>query len=114
MFDFITTHWDSIAFAILFLLFLLLLVKKGAKKQVNKILFYLVTKAENEFGNGTGQLKYAAVTAWIYERLPSITKFLFTAKQIDKMIEDAVDRMKEYLSKNKEAKLLVDNYVLFN
>ena len=40
MFDFITTHWDSIAFAILFLLFLLLLVKKGAKKQVMK--FYSI------------------------------------------------------------------------
>lgn len=113
MFEFIITHWDSVIFVILFLLFLLLLIKKGARKQVDEILFYLVTKAENEFGNGTGQLKYAAVTTWIYERLPAITKLLFTVKQIDKMIEDAVERMKEYLSGNIDAKSLVDNYTLF-
>ncbi|HHX60990.1 MAG TPA: hypothetical protein GX707_09815 [Epulopiscium sp.] len=114
MYNFIGAHFDSILFVMLLVLFLLLLFKRGAKKQVNEILFYLVTKAENEFGNGTGQLKYSAVTTWIYERLPTITKFLFTSKQIDKMIEDAVERMKEYLSRNTNAKSLVDNYVLFN
>lgn len=113
MINFLITHWDSISFLILLILFLLCLAKRGATKQVNEILFFLVTKAENEFGDGTGQLKYSAVTTWIYERLPTIVKFLFTAKQLDQMIEDAVIRMKEYLKSNSDAKELVDNFVFY-
>lgn len=107
MMDFLTTHWDSVLFVILSLFILLFLFKRGAKKRVYAMLFYLVTLAENEFGGGTGQLKFAAVTTWIYERLPVITKFLFTAKQIDKMIEDSVKKMKKYLEENMHARLLI-------
>lgn len=103
----ILRYWDSILVVILFALFLLYLIKKGAIKQVNEILFYLVTEAEKQFGGGTGQLKYAAVVAWLYERLPLVTKFLITAKQLDEMIEESVHRMKDYLEKNKDARLLI-------
>ena len=71
------------------------------------MLFYLVTQAEAEFGSGTGDWKYAAVTTWLYERMPAILKFFFTAKQIDTMIEAAVDQMKEYLQKNASAQAFV-------
>ena len=106
--NFIISNWDSILTIILFMVFLLFLIKKGAIKQVNQILFYLTIEAERQFGSGTGSLKYAAVTTWLYERLPSIIKILFTDKQIDKMIEKAVSDMKDYLGKNKNAKLLMD------
>ena len=68
------------------------------------MLFYLVCKAEELYGSGTGELKYAAVVTWIYEQLPPIMKLLFTTKQIDAYIEAAVLQMKEYLSKNNQAK----------
>lgn len=106
--ELILNNWDSILTIILFIVFLLFLVKKGAIKQVNEILFYLVTEAEREFGNGTGSLKYAAVTTWLYDRLPTIIKILFTDKQIDEMIEQAVKDMKEYLDTNKDAQLLIE------
>lgn len=107
MFDFIVQYWDSVLVVILFILFLLFLIKRGATKHVKQILFYLVTEAEAKFGNGTGQLKYAAVVAWLYEKLPTIIKILFTEKQIDMLIEEAVTRMKEYLENNTRAKTLI-------
>lgn len=107
MTDFIVSNWDSILFILLAIIALIFLYRRGAKKKVFEILFYLVTVAEEEFGGGTGQLKFAAVTTWIYERLPAIAKLLFTAKQIDNMIEGAVERMKEYLESNSKARILI-------
>lgn len=107
MIDFIIQNWDSAVVVILFIMAMLVLLKKGATKQVNEILFFLVTEAEAQFGGGTGQLKYAAVVAWLYERLPVVVRMLFTAKQIDLLIENAVIRMKKYLDANKDAKILI-------
>lgn len=107
MINFIITNWDSVLVVVLFILFLLVLIKKGAVAQVDEILFYLVSEAERQFGGGTGALKYAAVTAWLYERLPAVVRLLFTTKQIDLLIENAVLRMKKYLETNKDAKVLI-------
>ena len=108
MINFIIANWDSVLVVVLFILFLLILIKKGATTQVNEILFYLVIEAEAQFGGGTGVLKYAAVTTWLYERLPSIIKILFTSKQIDLLIENAVIRMKKYLDTNDNARILIE------
>lgn len=107
MFDFIIANWDSVLVVIAFVVFILILIRRGATKQVNEILFYLVTEAESTFGGGTGELKYAAVVAWLYEKLPTIIKLLFTQKQIDLLIENAVLRMKKYLDTNDNAKILI-------
>lgn len=107
MIDFLVQHWDSILVVVLFIVACIFLVRKGSTVYVKQMLFYLVTQAEAEYGSGTGELKYAAVTAWLYERMPVILKFFFTAKQIDKLIETAVEEMKEYLSKNDYAKTLI-------
>ena len=72
-----------------------MLVKRGEIKKVNEILFYLAIEAENTFGGGTGALKYAAVVARLYDRLPAVVRLLFTSKQIDLLIENAVIRMKK-------------------
>lgn len=109
MTNFIMLYWKSILVIILFIALVIYLIKKNQIKKVNAMLFYLVTEAESHFGNGTGSLKYAAVTTWLYERLPTIIKLIFTDKQIDKMIENAVDEMKEYLKNNKNAKILIKN-----
>ena len=102
--DFITLHWSSILVVALFIVAMVVLVKKGYSAYVKQICFYLVCQAEAEFGNGTGTLKYAAVTSWLYDALPAICKFLFSEKQVDKFIEDAVTEMKEWLNSNEEAK----------
>jgi len=107
MIEFLTDYWDSMLVIVLFIVICIVLVRKGSTQYVKQMLFYLVTRAEAEYGSGTGELKYAAVTTWLYERMPAIIKFFFTAKQIDAMIEAAVQQMKEYLSTNESAKALV-------
>ncbi|MDD4592920.1 MAG: hypothetical protein PHG06_21240 [Parabacteroides sp.] len=107
MIEFLTQYWDSILVVVLFITICIVLVRKGSSRYVKQMLFYLVTQAEAEYGSGTGDLKYAAVTTWLYERIPAILKFFFSAKQIDAMIESAVDQMKEYLMKNASAQAFV-------
>ena len=103
--NFLLEHWSSILAVLVLLVALFFLVKKGYKKYAKQIVFYLVCKAEEEFGSGTGTLKYAAVTTWLYEKLPAVCKFFFTQKQIDKMIEEAVSEMKEWLNTDEKAVL---------
>lgn len=103
--EFITLHWSSLLVVALFIVALIVLIKKGYVKYAKQIVFYLVCEAESKFGSGTGALKYAAVTTWLYEKLPAICKFFLTEKQIDTMIEEAVSQMKEWLSANEEALL---------
>lgn len=107
MINFLISNWNSVLFVLISIIVLIFLYRRGAKKKVYEILFYLVILAEEEFGSGTGQLKFAAVTTWIYDKLPAITKLLFTTKQIDNMIEEAVNKMKEYLESNSQAKILI-------
>lgn len=107
MIEFLAQYWDSILVVVLFIVACIILVRKGSAGYVKQMLFYLVTQAEAEFGSGTGDLKYAAVTTWLYERIPVIVKLFFTAKQIDALIEAAVEQMKEYLKKNTSAQAFV-------
>jgi len=107
MIEFLAQYWDSILVVIIFIVICIALIRKGSAGYVKQILFYLVTQAEAEFGSGTGDLKYAAVTTWLYERIPVIIKLFFSAKQIDALIEAAVQQMKEYLLKNESAQAFV-------
>ena len=103
MLEFINANIYDILTVILFVLLCIFLLRKGYENKVKEMLFYLVCKAEELYGNGTGELKYSAVVTWIYEKLPPIMRLLFTTKQIDTYIEEAVVRMKDYLSKNYQA-----------
>ena len=105
--DFITQYWSSIVVVVAFIVVCVILIKKGYSKYVKQILFYLVCKAEEEYGGGTGALKYAAVTSWLYEKLPAICKIFFTKKQVDMLIESAVTEMKEWLTKNNQANAFI-------
>ena len=105
--QFLLAEWQSILTGVLFVVACIVLIKRGYGYYVSEMLFYLVSEAETRFGAGTGELKYAAVTTWIYEKLPTLAKILFTRKQIDKLIEQAVDRLKKYLEENKAAENLI-------
>jgi hypothetical protein len=100
-------NWDSVLLVIVFVVGMLVMLKMGYIKQVRHILFYLVTEAEATFGAGTGTLKYAAVTTWLYEKLPTVAKVVLTAAKVDELIEDAVTRMKVYLEENPHAQELI-------
>ena len=92
--NFLFQNWDSILVAIILIIGILILVKRGETKILKQILFGLVTQAEQEYGDGTGKLKYAKVTDWIYQRIPAVLKVLFTAKDLEKLIEEALDSAK--------------------
>lgn len=85
--------------------------KAQLKEQADKVvelvkegLLSLVSKAEKEWGSGTGVIK----KAWVWEQLHSrydkltdyITSGLIDQKVIDDLIETAVDELNELLKKN--------------
>lgn len=85
----------------------ILLLKTKYKKQASEVLLYLVTQAEQQFGGGTGELKFSAVASWLYNQLPSMAKVILSEKTISNLIEDAVTYMKKYLEENKSAAELI-------
>ena len=97
---FLANNWDSVLVIIAFILIAIVLIKRGESGILKNILFNLVTQAEKEYGEGTGKLKYAVVSDWLYQRIPTVLKFLFTSKDIEKMIEDALTTAKEKWNTN--------------
>ena len=92
---FLLANWDSVLVVLAFLALIVVLIKRGETAVLNRILFGLVTKAEKEFGGGTGKLKLAAVSDWIYQRIPAVLKLLFSEKDIEKLIESALEEAKK-------------------
>ena len=99
MVEFIQANLASIIVVVSAIIGLLVLYKLGKKDTVKKIVLALVVQAEKTLGSGTGELKYAMVIDAIYNKLPFILRFLFTKKELDTFIEEAVSKMKELLSK---------------
>lgn len=99
MVEFIQANLASIIVVVIAIIGLLVLYKLGKKDTVKKIVLALVVQAEKTLGSGTGELKYAMVIDAIYNKLPFILRFLFTKKELDTFIEEAVSKMKELLSK---------------
>lgn len=114
--EFIINNIWSIIVVVLVLLVLFILLKLGKKEAVKKIVLALVVQAEKNLGSGTGELKYASVVEGLYNKLPFIITFLFSKKEVNDFIEDAVIKLKDILSKDDvtllgydEEKLLVEN-----
>ena len=106
---FLLSYWDSILVVGALIVGLIILIKRGETKILENILYSLVTQAEKEFGDGTGSLKYAAVVDWIYQRLPAVLKLIFTEKNLNAMIEDALAKAKEQWAKNNNLQGYIDN-----
>ena len=96
----IILNLDNIVACVIMIAIVITLIKKGETKVLKEILFSLITKAEEEFGAGTGKLKYATVVDWLYERIPSVLKPLFTSKDLENLIETALTEAKEKWAKN--------------
>ena len=98
--QFLFANWDSVLVVLAFLALIVVLVKRGETKVLNKVLFSLVTQVEKQFGGGTGKLKLAAVSDWIYQRIPAVLKLLFSEKDIESMIETALEEAKKAWGNN--------------
>lgn len=88
--NFLLANWDSVLVVVLAVVAVIILYKRGEVQILKEILFRLVTKAEQEFGGGTGELKKAAVVEWLYDKLPAILRFIITRKEIDKLIDEVL------------------------
>ena len=102
--QFLAANWDSVLVVLAFLVLVVVLIKRGETKVLKKILFNLVTQAEKQFGSGTGELKFAAVADWIYQRIPAVLKLLFTEKDIADMIEAVLEEAKKAWGTNENLK----------
>ena len=57
MLEFLTANWDSVLLVVAFVVLIIFLLKRGYTTQVNEILFYLVSKAEQELGRWYGSIE---------------------------------------------------------
>lgn len=106
--QFLAANWDSVLVVLAFLVLVVVLIKRGQTKTLKQILFNLVTQAEKQFGGGTGDMKFAAVADWIYQRIPAVLKLLFTEKDIANMIEAALEEAKKAWGTNENLKVYVE------
>jgi len=106
---FLLSYWDSILVVGALIVGLVILIKRGETKILADILLSLVTKAEKDFGDGTGPLKKAEVVDEIYQRIPAVLKILFTKENLSKMIEDALAKAKELWAKNNNLQEYINN-----
>ncbi len=96
--DFLKVYWADVAVILIFILVMIVLIKRNQTDVVRKIVFYFVVQAEKALGSKTGEAKYSAVVAEIYARLPLILRILFTHQNINDFIEESVDKLKVMLS----------------
>lgn len=97
----IVANYLDVVVVLLFIFILAVLWKRGKRKEVIRVLRYLIAKAEEELGSKTGQIKKGKVIAEFYERLPVVITILFSQDDISDLIDNLVDDMQEFL-KNKE------------
>lgn len=114
MLDLLKMYWLDFVVIIVFLWTLAFLYKKGKKEFVRKVVLSLVVQAEKALGSGTGELKYAMVVQNIYKVLPFVLRVLITEKELDRLIEDGVQFMKQYLSKDKDLLGYEDEFLKVN
>lgn len=93
---------------------LLFLYKRGKKEFVRQVVLSLVVQAEKALGSGTGELKYAMVVENVYKLLPPILTMLISKKELDNIIEDSVQYLKEYLEQDKDLLGYSDEYMKVN
>lgn len=108
--EFLLANWDSVLVVLVFFGLIVALIKRGETAVLKKILFSLVIKAEKEFGGGTGKLKLATVSDWIYQRIPAVLKLLFSQKDIETMIESVLEEAKKAWGTNGNLAAYIDEY----
>ena len=96
----IIENWDFILLIVAAVAAIVFAIFKGNKSVVMRMLYALVTDAEQAFGAGTGSLKLAAVIGEIYPRLPAVVKVFISDKTIVQWVEDALAAAKEAWAKN--------------
>lgn len=98
--NFIVQNWDFILLIVAAAAVIVFASFKGNKSVVMRILYSLVTEAEQIYGAGTGSLKLSAVVDAIYPRLPAVIKIFITDATLVKWVETALATAKDAWKKN--------------
>lgn len=98
--NYIIANWDFILLVIVAVVAVVFAIFKGNKSVVMRMLYALVTDAEQAFGGGTGSLKLAAVVDIIYPKLPAIIKAFISDEILVRWVEEALVAAKEAWAKN--------------
>ncbi len=88
--EFVFTNWTSIFAVFLIVVSIVVATVVGKRKIIYKILYTLVTEAEEMHGRGTGALKLARVMQRFYEMLPRIFRAFVTYGRMKSWIEAAL------------------------
>lgn len=81
-----------IMFVVILIAVTFYVVKRG-KKGLYDVALYLVSVAEEQWGSGTGKIKFAEVISTMKKNYPIITLFI-SEEKLAKIIEDALAEMK--------------------
>ena len=95
MIDFIMAYWDSILLVMVVIGIAIFLCCRGKKQIVHKMLYFLVTEAEKQFGAGTGALKFSYVLEKIYAVLPAVFRLFVSYDTLEEWIEKALEEAKK-------------------
>lgn len=98
--NFIAQNWDFILLIVVAVAAIIFAIFKGNKSVVMRMLYSLVTEAEQIYGAGTGSLKLAAVIDAIYPNLPAVIKLFITDETLVKWVETALETAKDAWKKN--------------
>lgn len=101
MIQFIQNNLAVIIIAAVAIIGAIVLARFGYKKEAKAILLFLVASAERKWGSGTGEIKFSSIVASLYEKLPAFARVLLGQKTVTVLIEEAVTKLKDYLSDGK-------------
>lgn len=80
------------------LVLFVVLYKKNRSDILKHIVLSLVVEAEKVLGSKTGDLKYSYVIDKLYDKLPMFMRVLFSKNEINTIIENSVQKLKDVLS----------------
>lgn len=96
MVEFFTNHWDSLLVCVVFAVVIATLLVRGKKDIVYKMLYALVTEAEEIYGSKAGKIKFAYVMEKAYGMLPAVVKLVITYDTLERWIEKVLAEAKEH------------------
>ena len=105
MLTFLTAYWPILILGIVIVAIIAIvsvLLAKGKKQMVYKMLYTLIVEAEELFGGGTGPIKFDHVISHIYAKLPAYLRFFISYNMLANWLEEVLLLVKEDLKKKSE------------
>lgn len=93
------------ALVVITVVMLIAAVKVFGEQKVRNWLVWAVSKAEQEFGSGTGQLKLRSVYNQFITRFPKLSTFI-TFKRFSALVDEALDILSDMLKNGKIANII--------